>query len=203
RKLTRESRAPSRASASEPISCPRKLTREFARPFRRSREPALRNRFPARANSRVSLRGSGCARASRCQERIPTIVDNPVSQRRQWFASSLPVLPPQPGARAMTPPRSASVPFTVPPSSPLAVGWRAQLAALLERHGLAELLDVLAAYAELRCQHEPDDCSAAEEAAQGGGCRLAQPAVRRVESKAGVLAAAPRGLPQTPAPTRS
>jgi hypothetical protein len=61
---------------------------------------------------------------------------------------------------------SPSVP--IPPGSPLATGWRALVAALLEQHGVAEMLDVLAAYAELRCQHEPDDCSAAEEAAQGG-----------------------------------
>src|SRR5262249_15912817 len=173
RKPTREPRAPPRARAPEQILCPRKLTREFARPFRRSREPALRNRFHARANSRVSLRGSGCARASRCQERIPTIFDNRLSHRRQWFASFPSVHAPQAGVGARNPPRSASVPFTVPPGSPLAIGWRAQLAALLERHGLAELLDVLAAYAELRCQHEPDDCSAAEEAAQAGWGRIA------------------------------
>jgi len=102
----------------------------------------------------------------------------------------------------MNPPRSASVPFTVPPGTPLAVGWRFQAVLLLEQHGLAELLDVLAAYAELRCQHEPDDCSAAEEAAQGGWCRIAQPAVRRIERKAELLAAEKRALPKLPHPSR-
>jgi hypothetical protein len=63
------------------------------------------------------------------------------------------------------------------------------VAAVLEQHGVAEMLDVLAAYAELRCQHEPGNCSAAEEEAQGGWCRIADPAVRRIIAKAELLAA--------------
>jgi hypothetical protein len=48
----------------------------------------------------------------------------------------------------------------------LAVGWRSTLAAQLDQHGLHALLDAVAAHAELRCRHELDNCSAAEEAAQ-------------------------------------
>jgi hypothetical protein len=76
------------------------------------------------------------------------------------------------------------------------------VAALLEQHGVAELLDVLAAYAELRCQHEPDNCSAAEEAAQGGWYRIADPARRRIDHKAELLAAQKRALPGLPHPSR-
>jgi hypothetical protein len=96
--------------------------------------------------------------------------------------------------------QSPSVP--IPSGSPLATGWRAMVAALLEQHGVAELLDVLAAYAELRCLHEPDNCSAAEEAAQGGWYRIADPAVRRIKAKAELLAAEKRALPRLPHPTR-
>jgi hypothetical protein len=59
-------------------------------------------------------------------------------------------------------------PFSIPSDSPLARGWGRTVAELLERHGVHEVLDVLSAYAELRCRHEPDNCSNAEEAAQGG-----------------------------------
>ena len=76
-------------------------------------------------------------------------------------------------------------PFSIPSDSPLARGWRRSVAELLERHGLHELLDVLSAYAELRCRHEPDNCSTAEEAAQGGWyswCTWRQAAKRRIDS---------------------
>jgi len=62
---------------------------------------------------------------------------------------------------------SAPLPFTIPPGSPLATGWRFQAVLLLERHGVQDMIDTIAAYAELRCRLEPDDCSAAEESAQG------------------------------------
>jgi hypothetical protein len=73
-------------------------------------------------------------------------------------------------------------PFSIPRGSPLASGWRRQVADLLERHGISEVLDVLAAYAELRCRHEPDDCSGAAEAAAGGWYRLRHPAQRRIDA---------------------
>jgi hypothetical protein len=82
--------------------------------------------------------------------------------------------------------QSPSVP--IPPGSPLATGWRAIVAALLEQHGVAEMLDVLAAYAELRCRHEPDDCSDAAEAVAGSWYRLREPAQRRIDA-----CAVPRG----------
>jgi len=63
---------------------------------------------------------------------------------------------------------SAPLPFTIPPGSPLATVWRFQAVLLLERHGVQDMIDTIAAYAELRCRLEPDDCSAAEESAQGG-----------------------------------
>jgi hypothetical protein len=66
----------------------------------------------------------------------------------------------------------------------------------LELHGLSEILDAVAAYAELRCQHEPDNRSAAEEAAQGGWYRIADPARRPIEAKAERLAAEKRALPK-------
>jgi hypothetical protein len=59
---------------------------------------------------------------------------------------------------------------------------------LLERHGLHEVLDLVSAYAELRCRHEPDNCSADEERAKGTWyshchyCRTAAPAKRRIEA---------------------
>ena len=38
----------------------------------------------------------------------------------------------------------------IPACSPLAVGWRAELVALVLAHGLANVLDTVSAYAELR-----------------------------------------------------
>jgi hypothetical protein len=84
----------------------------------------------------------------------------------------------------------------IPPGSPLATGWRATLTDLLLRYDLQDILDTVAAYAELCCQHDPDNCSAAEEAAQGSWCRIADPAVRRINAKAELLAAA--GKPRKP-----
>jgi hypothetical protein len=73
-------------------------------------------------------------------------------------------------------------PFSIPCDSPLARGWRRTVAELLERHGVHELLDVLSAYAELRCRHEPDDCSTTEETAQGGWYTWRAAAQRRIEA---------------------
>jgi hypothetical protein len=63
-------------------------------------------------------------------------------------------IPPKTGVFPMTRADSASVP--IPPGSPLAIGWRADVAALLMRHGLAEMMDVISAYAELCVRQEPD-----------------------------------------------
>jgi len=41
----------------------------------------------------------------------------------------------------------------IPTHSPLATGWRAELAALILAHGLANVLDAVSAYAELRSRH--------------------------------------------------
>jgi hypothetical protein len=72
--------------------------------------------------------------------------------------------------------RSPSVPFTIPPDSPLATGWRATLAELLLRHDVQDVLDAVAAFAELRCRQEPDT--------DKGWRDAADPAVRRIETQA-------------------
>ena len=77
---------------------------------------------------------------------------------------------------------AASVPFSIPRESPLARGWRAAVVFALERHGVHQVMDAIAAYAELRCRHEPDNCSPAEEAAQGGWYRYQAAALRRIEA---------------------
>jgi hypothetical protein len=41
----------------------------------------------------------------------------------------------------------------IPASSPVATGWRAELCALILAHGLANVLDTVSAYAELRARH--------------------------------------------------
>ena len=52
--------------------------------------------------------------------------------------------------------RADSASVLIPPGSPLAVGWRAQAIALIARHGLIEMMDVISAYAELCVRQEPD-----------------------------------------------
>ena len=66
---------------------------------------------------------------------------------------------------------SAPLPFTIPPGSPLASGWRFQLVLSLEQNGVQDVIDTIAAYAELRCRLEPCNCSLEEEAAQGNWVR--------------------------------
>ena len=44
---------------------------------------------------------------------------------------------------------------SIPADSPLAAGWRRRLVALIVKHGLVEILDTLAAYAEFRKRLEP------------------------------------------------
>jgi hypothetical protein len=68
----------------------------------------------------------------------------------------------------------------IPPDSPLATGWRAHAVRWLEQHGIGEMLDLLAAYTELRCRLEPDDCGLAAEAEAGSWARLSEPAQRRI-----------------------
>jgi len=46
--------------------------------------------------------------------------------------------------------------LSIPRNSPLAVGWRAALVALLEEHGLVDVLDTVSAFAELAVRREPD-----------------------------------------------
>ena len=77
-------------------------------------------------------------------------------------------------------------PFTIPAGSPLASGWGARLAQLLERHGLHEVLDLVSAYAELRCRHEPD--SHIDHYAERW-LKLADPAFRRIDAVAELAAA--------------
>ena len=96
--------------------------------------------------------------------------------------------------------RSPSVPFAIPPDSVLAVGWRGVLAALLLEHGLAEIMHAVSAYAELRVRHEPEDCSAREERAQGTWYR--RPAKRQIDAKEEHLAAEKRKLPTVIHPRR-
>jgi hypothetical protein len=83
--------------------------------------------------------------------------------------------------------RSPSVPFTIPPDSPLAVGWRAALAELLLRHDVQDVLDAVAAYAELRCRQEPDT--------DKGWRDAADPAVRRIETQSERQGNQKRALP--------
>src|SRR5262249_36938045 len=109
--------------------------------------------------------------------------------------------PAKTGVFPMTRADSASVP--IPPGSPLAIGWRADVAALLMRHGLAEMMEVLTAFAELCRRREPDtardplDCAeplTADEPRHGRpNCgpstvltvaRIADPARRRIKHKA-------------------
>ena len=53
-------------------------------------------------------------------------------------------------------PRPPSAPLAIPAGSPLATGWRATLVALLEEHGLVDVLDTVSAFAELAVRREPD-----------------------------------------------
>ena len=46
--------------------------------------------------------------------------------------------------------------MAIPAGSPLATGWRATLVALLEEHGLVDVLDTVSAFAELAVRREPD-----------------------------------------------
>ena len=75
-----------------------------------------------------------------------------------------------------------AVPFAIPADSPLATGWRAVAVGLLEKHGLQDVLDLISAYAELRCRAEPDNCTAEEEAAQSGWFTWRAAAQRRIEA---------------------
>ena len=92
----------------------------------------------------------------------------------------------------MTRADSASVP--IPAGSPLAIGWRAQAIALIARHGLIEMMDVISAYAELCVRADPDNCSGREEAAQGTWFKLADPAFRRIDQVAELCAARDRAM---------
>ena len=83
--------------------------------------------------------------------------------------------------------RSPSVPFTIPPDSPLATGWRATLAELLLRHDVQDVLDAVAAFAELRCRQEPDT--------DKGWRDMADPAVRRIEAQSEQQGNQTRALP--------
>jgi hypothetical protein len=47
-------------------------------------------------------------------------------------------------------------PPSVPRGSPLATGWRAHLVAMLQEHGLVDVLDTVSAFAELAVRREPD-----------------------------------------------
>ena len=105
--------------------------------------------------------------------------------------------------------RADSASVLIPPGSPLAIGWRADVAALLICYGLAEMMEVLTAFAELCRRREPDtardplDCAeplSAGEARRTGrpNCgpstaltvaRIADPARRRIKHKAELLAA--------------
>ena len=53
-------------------------------------------------------------------------------------------------------PRPLSVPLPIPSGSPLRTGWRATLVALLQEHGLVDVLDTVSAFAELAVRREPD-----------------------------------------------
>jgi hypothetical protein len=53
-------------------------------------------------------------------------------------------------------PRPPSVPLAIPAGSPLRTGWRATLVALLQEHGLVDVLDTVSAFAELAVRREPD-----------------------------------------------
>jgi hypothetical protein len=89
--------------------------------------------------------------------------------------------------------RADSASVLIPPGSPLAIGWRAQAVALVARHGLIEMMDVISAYAELCVRQEPDspidplDCPATI-------ARIADPAFRRIDHVAELEAAHKRTM---------
>jgi hypothetical protein len=117
------------------------------------------------------------------------------SFRGQWIVVSGRISrrnPAKTGVFPMTRADSASVP--IPPGSPLAIGWRAKVVALLARYGPHEIMDVISAYAELCVQADPDNCSAAEESAQGSWFKLADPAFRRIDGVAGLKAARDKAM---------
>jgi hypothetical protein len=68
----------------------------------------------------------------------------------------------------------------IPPSSPLATGWRAELAALMLAHGLANALDAVSALAELRSRH-PECHTGLFDAIEA--LEIAAPARRRIRRK--------------------
>jgi hypothetical protein len=76
----------------------------------------------------------------------------------------------------------------IPAGSPFATGWRSQLAAMLLKHSLADVMDAVAAFSELCCNHDPDDCSRQAELEAVNWARWATPAKRRIEA-----CAVPRG----------
>jgi hypothetical protein len=49
-----------------------------------------------------------------------------------------------------------TTPLSVPRNSPLGKGWRRKLVAMLEEHGLVDVLDTVSAFAELAVRREPD-----------------------------------------------
>src|SRR5262249_20708672 len=115
-------------------------------------------------------------RAHACASRDGFLLDLTIAPRKcdnggrtqGHFGPKTPLSPVAPRSRAVSDATdSAPLPFTIPPGSPLATGWRFQAVLLLERHGVQDMIDTIAAYAGLRCRLEPDDCSAAEESAQG------------------------------------
>ena len=77
--------------------------------------------------------------------------------------------------------RPVPAPFQIPADSPLATGWRSVVVGFLEDHGIQDVIDLVSAYAELRCRADPDNCSNAEESAQGYWALAAK---RRIEENA-------------------
>ena len=68
----------------------------------------------------------------------------------------------------------------IPIHSPLATGWRAELTALILTHGLANVLDAVSAFAELRARRAEGQTGLFDQMEAG---EIAAPARRRISRK--------------------
>ena len=77
----------------------------------------------------------------------------------------------------------------IPAHSPLATGWRAELTALILAHGLANVMDAVSAYAELRSRRAEGQTGLFDRVEARD---IAAPARRHISRKTERLRAEPR-----------